>query len=82
MLLNARSLDHNIVKRNVGRGSHMMRGKEDQERVVLGAKSRKCVKKSVTSWRDNGSVEAVVDTNSVSWMLEQSKEPVTVQNMS
>lgn len=80
MVLNARSLDHNIVKRNMGRGSHMIRGKEDQERVFLGAKSRKCAKKSVTSWLDNGSVEAVVDPNSVSRMLEQSKEPCHNKN--
>lgn len=60
----------------------MIRGREDQGRVVLGAKCRKCVKKSVTSWLDNGSVEAVVVTNSVSQMLEQSKEPVAVENMS
>lgn len=60
----------------------MIRGKEDQESVILGAKCGKCVKKNVTSWPDNSSVEAVVVTNSVSRMLEQSKEPVTVQNMS
>lgn len=79
MVLNARSLDHNIVKRNMGRGNHMIRGREEQGRVVLGAKCRKCVKKS---WLDNGSVEAVVVTNSVSRMLEQSKESIAVQNMS
>lgn len=49
---------------------------------VLGARCRECVKKGVMNWFNNGRVETVFVTNSLSQIPKQFKEPETVQNMS